>query len=103
MGLSDPAAWNFDIDRYLNPFIPSPPWRWVPYPIAYFLGHKKQAPKAVGNVIITLWAFVGIFAGLLVVEAVSTHIPVFEHRHGPIVIASFVCYISFPARLDGPL
>lgn len=93
MRLSDPATWHFDIDQYLNPIIPPPPWRWLPYPIAFFLGYRKQPPKAVGNLIIIFWAFVGIFVGLLVVEAVSTHIPVFEHRHGPIVVASFVCHM----------
>lgn len=94
MRLSDPEAWHFDIDRWLNPLIPRPPWRILPYPISYFLGHRKQPLKAIGNLIIVAWAFLGIFVGLIVVEIVTKQVPIFQDHHAPIIIASFVC----PAR-----
>ncbi|KAH8702453.1 HPP family protein [Talaromyces proteolyticus] len=89
MGLSDPAAWNFDIDRWLNPIVPPPPWKWLPYPVSYVLGYRKKPMKPVGNLIITAWAFVGIFAGLIVIEVVSKHVAAFQSHQAPIIIASF--------------
>jgi hypothetical protein len=94
MGFSDPAAWNFDIDRWLNPLVPSPPWRWLPYPASYFLGHRRKPQRPIGNLIITAWAFVGIFAGLVVVEIVSKQVTVFQDHKAPIIIASFVCALD---------
>lgn len=91
---SNPATWTFDIDRYLNPFIPHPPWRWIPYPIAYFLGHRKHPQKSVGNLVIIFWALIGIFVGLLVIALVTKHVPVFQNHDAPIIVASFVSVLS---------
>lgn len=91
MGLSDPAAWSFDIDQWLNPLVPAPPWRWMPYPVSYVLGHRNKPQRPIGNLIITAWAFVGIFAGLVVIEVVSKQVAVFHDHKAPIIIASFVC------------
>ena len=90
MRLSDPEAWHFDIDRWLNPLMPRPPWRILPYPISYFLGHRKQPLKPIGNLIMVAWAFLGIFVGLIVVEIVTKQVPIFQDHHAPIIIASFV-------------
>jgi hypothetical protein len=84
-------AWNFDIDNWLNPLVPSPPWQRLPYPISRSLGYRKQPLKPIGNLIITAWAFVGIFLGIIVIEVVTKHVPVFQQHQAPIIIASFVC------------
>ncbi|QKX61020.1 uncharacterized protein TRUGW13939_08166 [Talaromyces rugulosus] len=89
MGISDPAAWNFDIDRWLNPLVPSPPWRWLPYPVSYLLGHRRTPQRPIGSLIIAAWAFVGIFVGLIVIELVSRQVAVFQDHKAPIIIASF--------------
>ncbi|EEA28962.1 hypothetical protein TMatcc_002678 [Talaromyces marneffei ATCC 18224] len=89
MRLSDPEAWHFDIDRWLNPLLLSPPWRILPYPISYFLGHRKHPIKPIGNLIMIAWAFLGIFLGLIVVELVTKQVRLFNDHNGPIIIASF--------------
>ncbi|KAM3512555.1 hypothetical protein MY11210_003818 [Beauveria gryllotalpidicola] len=82
-------AWNFDIDRYLNPIIPSPPWRYMPYPVAHFLGHRTTKPANTGNLMPAFWAFIGIFCAIIIVQVTSTHIPAFESHHAPAIVGSF--------------
>ncbi|KAL1956232.1 hypothetical protein VTO42DRAFT_7492 [Malbranchea cinnamomea] len=82
-------AWELDIDIFINRFIPNPPWHRLPWLVAHFLGHRPHPPRKIGNVLIMFWSVVGIFGGLLVVTAVSTHIPSFQEREVPMVIGSF--------------
>lgn len=82
--------WNFDIDYYIQPVIPPPPWQHVPYPISWFLGYRKQAPAATGNLMPTFWAFLGVFSAIVVLEAVVTRVPLFESHGAPIIVGSFV-------------
>ncbi|EED12944.1 HPP family protein [Talaromyces stipitatus ATCC 10500] len=89
MRLFDPEAWHFDIDKWLNPLVPCPPWHILPYPISYFLGHRKGPLKPIGNLIMTAWAFLGIFLGLIVIELVTKQVSIFQQHHAPIIIASF--------------
>ncbi|OKL57775.1 hypothetical protein UA08_07074 [Talaromyces atroroseus] len=89
MGLANPAAWNFDIDKWLNPFVPRPPWKRLPYAISYFFGYRKQPLKPIGNLITTAWAFVGIFLAIIVIELVTKQVTVFQQHQAPIIIASF--------------
>ncbi|RJE19321.1 HPP family [Aspergillus sclerotialis] len=81
--------WHFDIDRYINPFIPAPPWRWLPRPISHFLGYRPQPPPPMGNVLIALWSLVSIFCGLSIITSVTMNVPAFQHHNSPSVIASF--------------
>ncbi|OAQ96757.1 hypothetical protein LLEC1_01427 [Akanthomyces lecanii] len=83
-------AWNFDIDRFLNPIVPSPPWSHMPYPVAYFLGHRKNKPANTGNLMPTFWAFIGIFCAITIIQVVSKHVPAFESHHVPAIVGSFV-------------
>ncbi|KAJ4132538.1 hypothetical protein NW754_015355 [Fusarium falciforme] len=85
----DPTTWKFDIDRLLNRFIPPPPWRHLPYPVAYFLGYRHKKPRDIGTVVPVLWAFVGIFCALSIIEVVSERIPSFKERGAPIIVGSF--------------
>ena len=61
---------NFDVDHYLNRFIPRNHLHRLPKPISRFLGYRNSGPPRIGNVLTWWWAFIGAFAGLLVVEAV---------------------------------
>lgn len=86
---------NFDIDNYINPIIPRNRLHLLPKPISWILGYRNAAPLRIGNVLVWWWAFIGAFAGLLVVEAV------FQTKHlqaegTPIVIASLVRPPSSP-------
>ncbi|KAM5347234.1 hypothetical protein ACJ41O_010239 [Fusarium nematophilum] len=85
----DPTTWRFDIDRFLNPFVPSPPWRHVPYPVAYFLGHRKDKPRDIGTVVPVFWAFIGILSCISIIEVASERIPSFKERGAPIIVGSF--------------
>ncbi|EEP79448.1 predicted protein [Uncinocarpus reesii 1704] len=78
-----------DIDRFLNRYIPHPRWHLVPRPVAHFLGHRLHPPKKVGNVLVMFWSLIGVFTGLLIVTAASTHIPSFQERGVPIIVGSF--------------
>ncbi|EFQ31515.1 HPP family protein [Colletotrichum graminicola] len=85
----DPREWNFDIDRFINPFIPHPPWEHLPYPIAHFFGYRKAKPINAGNIVPVFWACIGVFCGVAVVALVSRQIPVFREHGAPIIVGSF--------------
>ncbi|KXG50066.1 uncharacterized protein PGRI_060330 [Penicillium griseofulvum] len=87
--LSHPTTWNFDIDRYLNPFVPAPRWHLVPRPVAYMLGYRDRPPKPIGNILIALWSLLGAFCGVALVASVSKRVPAFEARDAPTIIGSF--------------
>ncbi|KAB8264112.1 HPP family-domain-containing protein [Aspergillus pseudonomiae] len=90
LGNVDFSRWHVDIDRYLNPLIPRPPWRWLPRPISHFLGYRgDKPPRNLGNLVIAFWSLIGVFCGVLVVAEVSLHVPSFQHHHAPIIVASF--------------
>jgi hypothetical protein len=63
-------AFDFDVDYYINPFIPRSFLHLVPTPVSWLLGHRFKPRLPIGSVLVWFWAFVGAFAGILVVEAV---------------------------------
>ncbi|KAI1108314.1 HPP family-domain-containing protein [Nemania sp. NC0429] len=80
---------NFDIDQYLNPIIPSPPWQFIPYPLAYILGHRHKPPeRKCGNLLVTSRALVGIFGSLVLIQLASHQIP-WVAADGLRIVASF--------------
>lgn len=81
--------WDFDIDSYLNPFIPANRLHRLPTEISWFLGYRERPRARIGSVAECWWAFLGAFLGLLAVEAVFKS-PVLKADGAPIVIASFV-------------
>lgn len=87
----DPRKWTFDIDRFINPFVPPPPWQYLPYPVAYLFGYRREKPGSIGTILPVVWAFIGIFIALSVIELASERIPSFVERGAPIIVASFVC------------
>ncbi|KAK2877302.1 hypothetical protein FQN49_001253 [Arthroderma sp. PD_2] len=89
MGLCELRKVEIDIDIFLNRFIPHPRWHRYPYPVAHFLGHRREPAPKLGTLVVIFWTFVGIFCGLLTVTAVSTHIPSFKEHGAPLVVGSF--------------
>lgn len=87
---------NFDIDHYANPFIPAPPWRFIPYLVAYILGHRKSPSEtAFGNLLLTARALIGVFISILLIQVISHQIP-WVVTDGPRIIGSFVRYWTTP-------
>ncbi|KAK2000905.1 HPP family protein [Colletotrichum falcatum] len=85
----NPKEWDFDIDRFVNPFIPHPRWECLPYPIAHFFGYRKSKPNNTGNLVPIFWACIGVFSGVAVVALVSQHVPLFKQHGAPIIVGSF--------------
>jgi len=81
---------HFDIDRYLNRYVPPSQLHRLPAPISRWLGYRKKPSPEVGNILVSFWAFVGTVAGLLVVGAVLRYGPLVARYHPPILIASLV-------------
>ncbi|KAJ5619139.1 hypothetical protein N7510_003123 [Penicillium lagena] len=89
MSLSRPSTWHFDIDRFINPFLPAPRWHLIPKPLAHMLGHRENTPKSLGNIVLAFWSVIGVFCGLALVAEVSKRVPSFESRDAPTIIGSF--------------
>ncbi|ORY70388.1 HPP family-domain-containing protein [Pseudomassariella vexata] len=100
----NPSKWNVSIDRYINPWVPSPPWKHLPYPVAHFLGHRTTPQRPLGNVALAFWAFIGVFVSLLGVALIGRAIPSFQERGAPVIIGSFgaVAVLEFYA-IESPL
>lgn len=79
---------NFDIDIYLNPFIPPSQLHRLPKPIAHFLGHRTHAPTEPPNVLSYLLTFVATVAGLCLVGGVYNHAPGVAKWSPPPLVAS---------------
>lgn len=91
----NPSKWHFEIDEYLNPWIPPAPWKHIPYPIAHFFGYRPNHPRPLGNIAVIFWAFIGILCSLTIIELVGRAIPSFEAHGTPMIIGSFVSLPSY--------
>ena len=89
-------SFDFDVDRYINPFIPRNRVHLLPKPISWILGHRSSAPAPIGSVVVWWWSFFGALCGILVVEAVF-ETKLLTSDGAPIVIGSFV---GFPPSQD---
>ena len=89
MPLSAAREWHFDIDTYLNPYIPRNRLDRLPKPLTHFLGYRDKPREPIGNVLQAGWALIGAFVGILVIEAVLM-IPTFKKHNIPLIIASYV-------------
>lgn len=79
---------HFDLDNYINPYIPASRLSRLPRPIAHFLGYRATPQREVPNLLIYAWAFIGAFIGLLIIEAISKYAPGLQQYNPPVVIAS---------------
>lgn len=89
MRLPNPSTWHFDIDESLNRIVPAPPWRYLPYPVAHFLGYRKGKLPEIGNIVMIFWAAIGIFCSIILIELASRRIPAME-QNNTLIVASFV-------------
>ena len=91
------SRWHFDIDKYLNPFVPPSGLPHVPSPVAHFLGYRTHAPaRPLGNLAMVFWAVIGVFCSLAIIGAVVLAVPAFQVRGVPTIIGSFVRPLSHP-------
>ncbi|RYO85852.1 hypothetical protein DL764_009105 [Monosporascus ibericus] len=99
-----PSSWHFNIDNYVNPWLPPPPFKYLPAPIARFFGHRKEHQQPLGNIVMVFWAFLGVFCSILVIEVVGHQIPSFADHGAPIIVGSFgaAAVLEFYA-IDSPL
>ncbi|RDW77135.1 hypothetical protein BP6252_05188 [Coleophoma cylindrospora] len=80
---------DFNIDQYLNPYIPRPRLHLLPKPLSWILGYRDTPRQhLIGNLLIAFWSFVGAVAGICVIEAVFHTHPI-QSQGTPIIIASF--------------
>ncbi|KAK5044540.1 hypothetical protein LTR84_010664 [Exophiala bonariae] len=87
----------FDIDNYLNPYIPRSPLYLLPTSVSYFFGHRlprtsSRRPPVVHryhNTIVYLSIFIGTFCGLAIIENTFLALPPLSGHAVPIIIASF--------------
>jgi len=86
---SKPYDWNFEVDDYINRFIPASPLHRLPTPISRFLGYRTQKKQDVGNILGAGWSLLGAFCGLAVIAAVFNNTSSIQARHPPALIASF--------------
>ncbi|RDL34560.1 uncharacterized protein BP5553_07688 [Venustampulla echinocandica] len=84
------AAFDFDVDDYINRFVPRSRLYLLPTPVSWLLGYRaKPSPRPpIGSLLVWCWSCLGAFCGLMVVEAVFRTKAI--QFHGvPVVIASF--------------
>lgn len=80
---------DFDIDRYLNPYIPPNRLRLLPQPFGHFLGYRSQPEQPPLAVVQWICTLISTVAGLCVVGATLSYAPGITRYHGPVTIASF--------------
>ncbi|KAG0127341.1 HPP family-domain-containing protein [Tuber indicum] len=104
-GISPAEVWNFDIDAYISPFIPSPRIiRRLPTCISRFLGHRNGARGGELDIVVWTWAFVGAFAGVAIVETVFINWSYFVERGCPMIVGSYgAAAILLYGAVDSPL
>ncbi|KAF3934272.1 hypothetical protein ABW19_dt0202349 [Dactylella cylindrospora] len=80
---------NFDIDDYINPWIPPSPLHHLPPFASRFLGYRAAPHKPIGNLLTAWWSFFGAFCGIAAFSAVVKYTGVFSNVDAPFVIGSF--------------
>lgn len=80
---------NFDIDKYLGPYIPRSRLDRLPRPISRFLGYRDAPRRPIGNIAIAGWAFFGAFCGTAALSGVFMS-DFIVNKGGPIMLGSYV-------------
>jgi CBS-domain-containing membrane protein len=79
---------DFDMDRYVNPWLPHNRVGRLPAPISRFLGYRKNTYKEPPALVQWFSAFVGAFIGILIVGAIFKYAPGVTNHHPPVIVAS---------------
>jgi len=83
-------AFHFDIDKYINPYLPRNQVPRLPQPVARLLGHRQIPAKELGNLLVCWWSFIGAFIGILVVGAVFKYSSAIQSLNPPVIVGSLV-------------
>ncbi|CZR50800.1 related to HPP family protein [Phialocephala subalpina] len=96
-------VFDFDVDRYINHFVPRSRIYMLPKPISWFLGYRAERNRPIGSVLVWWWAFFGAFCSILVIEAVF-QTERLKMEKTPLVIASLgaAAILEFHT-IDSPL
>ena len=99
MPLLEASDFDFDIDRYLNRFVPRNRVHVLPRFISHFLGFRLKPYQEPGNVLIAWWSFIGAFVGISIVAWIF-RVPVIASHGVPTIVASSVriCRASNPRK-----
>lgn len=79
---------DFDIDRYVNPFVPRNRLDRLPTPVSRFLGYRKDTFREPPAVLQWFSAFVGAFVGILIIGAIFSFAPGVADKNPPVIVAS---------------
>lgn len=79
---------NFDIDRYLNPYIPHNRLDVLPRPIRHFLGRRSQPQKEPPAAVQWVSMFIATLGGLCLVGGLFSHASGIANLNPPVMIAS---------------
>lgn len=88
MHIPPAKAWNFDVDKYLNPLVPPSRLHLLPLPLSRFLGYRRKATQPLGNLVVAFWSLIGGVAGTCVLAGFFMS-PFITERGGPIIVGSF--------------
>lgn len=84
---------QFNIDDYLEPFVPRDRVGRLPKPIHHFLGHRDEAQQPVGNIAIATWSLLGGFIGTVILASFFKSDFIKNHG-GPVIVGSYVCHVQ---------
>lgn len=84
---------HFDVDKYLNPYLPRNRLYRLPKPVSSFLGSRDRPREQIGNLLVAGWACLGAFIGVIIIEA-TFMIPAIKDHGVPLLVASFVRLIT---------
>lgn len=79
---------HFDIDRYLNPWIPSNKLSALPKPVSRFLGYRAEPTSEIPALYQWPITFVATVAGLCLASGVLQFAPGLQAWNPPVIIAS---------------
>ncbi|KAK0346861.1 hypothetical protein LTR91_009830 [Friedmanniomyces endolithicus] len=80
---------NFDLDRYLNPYIARSRVHAFPQPFRHFLGYRSKSHIEPPAVVKWPLTFISTLAGLCLVAGVFNYGSAIAALHPPVLIASF--------------
>ncbi|KXL46353.1 hypothetical protein M433DRAFT_149411 [Acidomyces richmondensis BFW] len=79
---------NFDIDHYINPFVPPSPLYLLPPSISRWVGYRESPQEEPPTLIQWALSFIAIVAGLCLIGGLYNTAPGIQNWRPPVMIAS---------------
>ncbi|KAF3920964.1 hypothetical protein ABW20_dc0110196 [Dactylellina cionopaga] len=79
----------FDIDEYINPWIPPNPSYRLPSFLSRFLGYRATPQEDLDGLLVAAWSFFGGFCGIAAMSACVKYSGLFSNVEAPFIIGSF--------------